>query len=106
LKENKNFSFSEIILKLLSNPSIASKRWIYKQYDSQVQANTVFTPGKSDAAVVRLREQNKKNKSKVFLVSLLQLNAIVDGLLLILLEELSLLSQNPLEMLVVLGLNH
>ena len=55
LKENKKFSFSEIILKLLSNPSIASKRWIYKQYDSQVQANTVFKPGKSDAAVVRLR---------------------------------------------------
>jgi len=66
LKENKDFSFSEIILKLLSNPSIASKRWIYKQYDSQVQANTVFKTGKSDAAVVRLREQNKKNKSKVF----------------------------------------
>ena len=66
LKENKNFSFSEIIFKLLSNPSIASKRWIYKQYDSQVQSNTVFKPGKSDAAVVRLREQNKKNKSKVF----------------------------------------
>jgi len=61
LKENKNFSFSEIILKLISNPSIASKRWIYKQYDSQVQANTVFKPGKSDAAIVRLREQNKKN---------------------------------------------
>jgi len=66
LKENKNYSFSEIILKLLSNPSIASKRWIYKQYDSQVQANTVFKPGKSDAAVIRLREQNKKNKSKEF----------------------------------------
>ena len=66
MKENKNFSFSEIILKLLSNPSIASKRWIYKQYDSQVQVNTVFKPGKSDAAVIRLREQNKKNKSKVF----------------------------------------
>jgi len=59
IEGKKNFSFSEIILKLLSNPSIASKRWIYKQYDSQVQANTVFTPGKSDAAVVRLREQNK-----------------------------------------------
>merc|ERR1711991_66431 len=66
LKEKKNFSFSEIILKLLSNPSIASKRWIYKQYDSQVQANTVFKPGKSDAAVVRLREQKEKNKNKVF----------------------------------------
>jgi len=66
LKENKNFSYSEIILKLLSNPSIASKRWIYKQYDSQVQANTVFKPGESDAAVIRLREQNEKNKNKVF----------------------------------------
>ena len=66
LPENNSFSYSEVILKLLSNPSIASKRWIYKQYDSQVQANTVFKPGKSDAAVVRLREQNKKNKSKVF----------------------------------------
>jgi len=66
LKENKSFSYSQIILKLLSNPSIASKRWIYRQYDSQVQANTVFKPGKSDAAVVRLREQSKKNKSKIF----------------------------------------
>jgi len=65
-KEKKNFSYSEIILKLLSNPSIASKRWIYKQYDSQVQSNTVFKPGESDAAVIRLREQNEKNKNKVF----------------------------------------
>jgi len=66
LKENKSFSYSEIMLKLISNPSIASKRWIFKQYDSQVQANTVFKPGESDAAVIRLREQNEKNKNKVF----------------------------------------
>ena len=66
LKDNKIFSYSQIILKLLSNPSIASKRWIYKQYDSQVQSNTVFKPGESDAAVIRLREQNEKNKNKVF----------------------------------------
>ena len=66
LRENKIFSLSQIILKLLSNPSIASKRWIYKQYDSQVQSNTIFKPGESDAAVIRLREQNEKNKSKVF----------------------------------------
>ena len=66
LKENMSFSYSKIILKLLSNPSIASKKWIYKQYDSQVQANTVFKPGESDAAVIRLREQNEKNKNKVF----------------------------------------
>ncbi|MBO6959734.1 MAG: phosphoribosylformylglycinamidine synthase subunit PurL [Prochlorococcus marinus CUG1438] len=66
LKDNKSFSYSEIILKLLANPSIASKRWIYEQYDSQVQSNTVFKPGKADAAVIRLREQNEKNKNKVF----------------------------------------
>ena len=66
LEEKKSFPFSEIILKLLSNPSIASKRWIYKQYDSQVQANTVFKPGESDAAVIRLREQTEKNKNKIF----------------------------------------
>ncbi len=68
LKENKSFSYSQIILKILSNPSIASKRWIYKQYDSQVQSNTVFKPGESDAAVIRLREQIEinKNKNKVF----------------------------------------
>ncbi|MCR8539290.1 MAG: phosphoribosylformylglycinamidine synthase subunit PurL [Prochlorococcus marinus CUG1439] len=66
LMENKSFSYSQIILKLLSNPSIASKRWIYKQYDSQVQSNTVFKPGESDAAVIRLREQNQKQKNKVF----------------------------------------
>ncbi len=66
LKENKTFSYSQIILQLLSNPSIASKRWIYKQYDSQVQANTVFKPGESDAAVIRLREQTEKDKNKVF----------------------------------------
>ena len=66
LKENKNFSFSQIILKLLSNPSIASKRWIYKQYDSQVQSNTVFKPGESDAAVIRLRAQNEKKKNHNF----------------------------------------
>jgi phosphoribosylformylglycinamidine synthase len=65
LKENKSFSYSQIILKLLSNPSIASKKWIYKQYDSQVQSNTVFKPGESDAAVIRLRGQNEKN-NKVF----------------------------------------
>ena len=66
LKYNKSFSYSQIILKLLSNPSIASKRWIYKQYDSQVQSNTVFKPGESDAAVIRLREQSEKNKNNVF----------------------------------------
>lgn len=40
--------------KLLSSPTIASKRWIFEQYDSQVRTNTVNIKG--DAAVVRLKE--------------------------------------------------
>ena len=63
LKFKKDFSWSEIILFLLSNPSIASKKWVFEQYDYQVQLNTIFKPGESDAAVIRLRDQNnKKNK--------------------------------------------
>jgi phosphoribosylformylglycinamidine synthase len=36
---------------LLDDPSIASKRWVYEQYDSTVQANTVLGPG-GDAGVI------------------------------------------------------
>jgi len=43
---------------LLSQPSIASKKWVYEQFDYQVGTNTVVTPG-SDAAVVRVRGTNK-----------------------------------------------
>jgi phosphoribosylformylglycinamidine synthase subunit PurL len=42
---------------LLDAPSIASKRWVYRQYDHQVQNNTVLFPGGADAAIVRLRPQ-------------------------------------------------
>jgi phosphoribosylformylglycinamidine synthase len=38
---------------LLDHPSIASKRWVYEQYDSTVQAGTVLPPG-SDAGVLRV----------------------------------------------------
>ena len=65
-KENNYFSFSQIILKLLSNPSIASKRWIFRQYDYQVQSNTVFKPGESDAAVIRLRAQSENRNRNHF----------------------------------------
>tara|TARA_Y100001933_G_scaffold236244_1_gene258047 strand:+ start:1454 stop:3793 length:2340 start_codon:yes stop_codon:yes gene_type:complete len=67
LKLKKDFSWGDILLKLLSTPSIASKNWIFHQYDYQVQLNTVFKPGQSDAAVIRLRSQNeKKNKDSFY----------------------------------------
>jgi len=48
-------SWNDIVLTLLDTPTIASKRWVYRQYDHQVQNNTVILPGGADAAVVRLR---------------------------------------------------
>ncbi len=43
---------------LLADPTIASKNWVYRQYDHMVRTGTVVLPG-SDAAVFRVREANK-----------------------------------------------
>lgn len=48
----------ETLLNLLSQPTIASKEWVYNQYDYMVRTNTVVSPG-SDAAVLRIRDTNK-----------------------------------------------
>jgi phosphoribosylformylglycinamidine synthase len=45
----------ENFLRLLASPTIASKRWIYQQYDYSVRTNTVLGPGAGDAAVLRLK---------------------------------------------------
>ncbi len=47
------------LLQLLDDPTIASKRWVWRQYDHQVQATTVVRPGGADAAVLRLRSQQE-----------------------------------------------
>ena len=49
---------------LLASPTIASKAWVYRQYDTTVRTNTVIGPG-GDAAVVRLRGTNKALALKV-----------------------------------------
>ena len=54
----------EALLRLLASPSIASKRWVYRQYDSTVRTNTMVGPG-SDAAVVRVKGTNKALALKV-----------------------------------------
>ena len=46
----------EVLLQLLQAPNIASKEWVYEQYDHSVQINTVVRPGQGDAAVLRIRE--------------------------------------------------
>jgi len=45
---------ADVLKKLLAFPSIASKNWVYRQYDHQVRAGSVVLPG-SDAAVIRIK---------------------------------------------------
>jgi phosphoribosylformylglycinamidine synthase subunit PurL len=53
--KGKSHSWNDVLLTLLDTPSIASKRWVYRQYDHQVQNNTVMLPGGADAAIIRIR---------------------------------------------------
>ncbi|HHP7238685.1 phosphoribosylformylglycinamidine synthase subunit PurL [Longibacter sp.] len=45
----------DALVGLLAAPNIASKRWVFEQYDTMVRTNTVVGPGPSDAAVVRVK---------------------------------------------------
>ena len=59
LVADERLDLRNLSLALLSRPSIASKRWVYLQYDSMVQTNTVTPAGTSDAAVIRISGSNK-----------------------------------------------
>jgi len=47
-------NLTKVLLSMLSNPSIASKEWIYRQYDHEVGLRTILKPGCADASVLRL----------------------------------------------------
>jgi phosphoribosylformylglycinamidine synthase subunit PurL len=49
---------NETLKQILSQPTVASKEWVYNQYDYMVRTNTVVAPG-SDASVVRIRGTRK-----------------------------------------------
>jgi phosphoribosylformylglycinamidine synthase len=52
--QSNNYLLNRILLCMLSNPSIASKRWIYEQYDHEVGIRTIIKPGCADASVLKL----------------------------------------------------
>lgn len=55
---------NDVFHKLLAHPTIASKRYLYEQYDQQVGANTVIKPG-LQASVVRVEGTNKAVASTI-----------------------------------------
>ncbi len=54
----EGMTYNDAALCLLSSLNIASKRWIYRQFDHMVRTDTVVCPG-SDAAVVRIKGTDK-----------------------------------------------
>jgi len=48
--------YGDVLLQLLSDPTIADKAPIYEQYDHMVRTNTLVLPGRADAAVLRVKE--------------------------------------------------
>lgn len=68
LKQKHGFDFSKLehpltveesLKKLLASPNIASKKWVFEQYDHMVRTNTMVGPGPSDAGVVRVKNSKK-----------------------------------------------
>ena len=57
-QSSKTIDPNEALLSLLAAPNIASKQWVYRQYDHMVRTNTAVLPG-ADAAVVRIKETRR-----------------------------------------------
>lgn len=49
----------EVAISLLKNPNIASKRWVYEQYDSMVGTRTMTTNRPADAGIVNIKDTNR-----------------------------------------------
>jgi len=56
--KTKDLDQNDSLLKLLASPNLASKQWVYRQYDHMVRTNTAILPG-ADAAVVRIKETRR-----------------------------------------------
>jgi len=56
--ETSNAELDSTFMRIIAQPTIASKEWVYRQYDHMVRTNTVVLPG-SDAAVIRVKEKRR-----------------------------------------------
>jgi len=56
--EKSNSELQATFMRIIAQPTIASKEWVYRQYDHMVRTNTVVPPG-SDAAVIRVKEKRR-----------------------------------------------
>src|SRR6266851_75923 len=55
---HKGQNHNDVLIKLIASPNLASKQFVYRQYDHMVRTNTAVLPG-ADAAVVRIKETRR-----------------------------------------------
>jgi len=70
--------YNDVLRKLLASPNIASKEWVFHQYDHTVQTNTVVAPGQGDAAVLRLKFSDQSSSHPSSLIPHLGIAATTD----------------------------
>ena len=56
--ESSTAELNSTFMRVITQPGIASREWVYRQYDHMVRTNTVVLPG-SDAAVIRIKEKRR-----------------------------------------------
>ena len=56
-----NQTIDEVLIKIFKNPNMASKKWIWEQYDCSVMGDTILSSGQSDAAIVKIHGTEKNN---------------------------------------------
>ena len=56
-----NKTINEILVKVFKNPNMASKKWIWEQYDCSVMGDTILSSGQSDAAIVKIHGTENHN---------------------------------------------
>jgi phosphoribosylformylglycinamidine synthase len=56
-----NKTINEILVKVFKNPNMASKKWIWEQYDCSVMGDTILSSGQSDAAIIKIHGTENHN---------------------------------------------
>src|SRR5215210_4356271 len=56
--ESSNEELDSTFMRIITRPVVASKEWVYRQYDHMVRTNTIVFPG-SDAAMIRIKETRR-----------------------------------------------
>jgi phosphoribosylformylglycinamidine synthase len=70
VKLGQQEDFTADLKQLLASENVCSKRWIYQQYDSMVQTNTVEGPGQGDGGLIRIKDSKHGGSQRALAMAL------------------------------------